>query len=226
MENQKSAEGTAVDEYLPYVIVAAGAIAAVVLLFFAMRSRKEKRKELLAPEIEKTSPLGVERSITQTEAKKAQDELRTLEVEREILSYAIRRLYEAEAEGKINEENRERLGRMYKERMTEIKDTISRNESLVALHELEGMQGDLLKLFNERLNELNQKIEDLRSNLEIKPVKEIPVPAPPSTQPVTTPKKETRKRAPRKTEAEERIEKIRAEVEKVLERLGQIEAEA
>lgn len=218
------------DDYLPYVIVAAGAIAAVVILFFAMRSRKEKRKEIPAPETKETSSLGVERSITQTEAKKAQDELRTLEVEREILSYAIRRLYEAEAEGKINEENRERLGRMYKERMTEIKDTIARNESLVALHELEGMQEDILKLFNERLNELNQKIEDLRVNLDIKPLKEISVSGLPPTQPLTTPKKETKKRvpppAPRKTEAEERIEKIRAEVEKVLERLGQIEAEA
>ena len=40
--------------------------------------------------------------------------------------------------------------------------------------------------------------------------------------------KRERKRSPRpgKTEAEKRIEEIRAEVEKVLERLGQIEVEA
>jgi len=39
--------------------------------------------------------------------------------------------------------------------------------------------------------------------------------------------KKVRKRAPsKKTEAEKRIEEIRAEVEKVLERLGQIEVEA
>ena len=214
------------DGYWPYVIVVVGALSAVLLLFFAMRSRKE----VLEPEVKERSLLGVEHSITHTEAKRAQDELRTLEVEREILSYAIRRLYEAEAEGKINEEERERLGSIYKKRMTEIKDTITRSESLVALHELEGMQEDLLKLFSERLDDLNQKIEDLRSHLEIKQVKEVPLPSPPPTPPSAPPKRETKRRArpspPRKTEAEERIEKIRAEIEKVLERLEQIETEA
>ncbi len=215
------------DGYWPYVVVVAGAFAAVLLLFFTMRSRKkEKIKEAPEPEVEERLPLGVERSITRTEAKKAQNELRTLEVEREILSYAIRRLYEAEAEGKINEDERERLGGTYKKRMTEIKDTITRSESLVALHELEGMQEDLLKLFSSRLDDLNQKIEDLRSHLEIKQVKEVPLPSPPPTSPKRATKRRARSSAPRKTEAEERIEKIRAEIEKVLERLGQIETEA
>lgn len=216
--------------YWPYVAVVVGALSAVLLLFFAMRSRKEKRKEVPEPEDKERLLLGAERSITYTEAKRAQDELRSLEVEREILSYAIRRLYEAEAEGKINEEERERLGNTYKKRMTKIKDTITRSESLVALHELEGMQEDLLKLFSEKLDDLNQKIEDLRSHLEIKQVKEVPLPSPPPTPPLAPPKRETKRRArpsaPPKTEAEERIEKIRAEIEKVLERLGQIETEA
>lgn len=216
--------------YWLYVAVVAVALSAVLILFFAMRSRKEKRKGAPEPEVKIRPPLGGEHSITQTEAKRAQEELRTMEVEREILSYAIRRLYEAEAEGKINEEERERLGKIYKERMAEIKDTIGRNESLVALHELEGMQEDLLKLFSERLDDLNQKIEDLRSHLQIEKVKEAPLPSPLPTPAAAPAKREAKRRArpsaPRKTEAEERIEKIRAEIEKVLERLGQIETEA
>jgi hypothetical protein len=229
-ENHEFVEGNVVDGYWPYVIVAAGGLSAVLLLFFATRSRKKKRKEVQEPEVKERSLLGVEHSVTHTVAKRAQDELRTLEVEREILSYAIRRLYEAEAEGKIDGEERERLGSTYKKRMVEIKNTLTRNESLVALHELEGMQEDLLKLFSERLDDLNQKIEELRSHLDIKIVKEVPIPSPPPTMPVAPPKIETKRRArpsaPRKTEAEERIEKIRAEIEKVLERLGQIETEA
>jgi len=70
----------------------------------------------------------------------------------------------------------------------------------------------------------------LRTRLEIKPIQEIPIPT--ETAPTEeTPKKEKRKDgkpptpAPKKTEAEERIEKIKEEVEKVLEKLGQIEAE-
>ena len=46
----------------------------------------------------------VEKSITFENAKDARDELRTLSLEREILSDAIRHLYEAHAEGKITEE--------------------------------------------------------------------------------------------------------------------------
>ena len=81
--------------------------------------------------------------------------IRLLDVEREILSYGIRRLYEAQAEGKISEKERERLAQGYKQRMLEIKDSINENESVVALHELEGMQEDLIQLFNDRFDEIN-----------------------------------------------------------------------
>lgn len=218
-------------EYVPYVVVIVVAIALPLSLFFAMRARKEKKKEPLEMELEAKGrwPLKVKRSVRSEEVKRAQDELRVLDLEREIMSFAIRRLYEAEAEGKINEEERERMARWYKERMAEIRETVSRGESLVALHELEGMQEDLIKLFSERFDDLDKRIEELRTTLEIKPIREVTVPSPPT--PSVAPPKEERRRprrpsAPRKTEAEERIEKIRAEIEKVLERLGQIEAEA
>jgi uncharacterized coiled-coil protein SlyX len=119
--------------------------------------------------------------------------------------------------------------------MLAVKEAISKDESLVALHELEAMQEDLIKLFSERFDELNAKIEELRSKVEAKPIKEIPVPitkTPTVTlteKPTAEMKKKKRKRPAAKlspkAEAERRIEKIRAEVEKVLERLGQMEIE-
>lgn len=100
----------------------------------------------------------------------------------------------------------------------------------MALQELETMQQDLIKLFSERFDELGDKVEELRTRLEVEPVKEVPIPAP-TTKAMESPIKERRKgrkrpAAPRKTDAEKRIEEIRAEVEKVLERLGQIEVES
>jgi len=221
-------------EPLLYVI-AFGAVLVALLALYAMRAGRGKKKEeplelREVPEIREGWPQKVERSVTSDDAKKAQDELRMLDLEREILSYAIQRLYEAQAEGKISEEERERLALGYKERMLKIKDTISRKESVVALHELETMQEDLVKLFSERFDEVNTKIEDLRSRLEFKPVMEVPIPSP--APPSAEPEKERRRArkppppVPKKTEAEKRIEEIRAEVEKVLERLGQIEVEA
>lgn len=224
-------------------LIAAGAVAIALFLLYVTRIRKPAAQK--EPQ-EKTHPeareawleraLKTGRTVTIEQATKAKDELRTLDLEREILSYAIRRLYEAQAEGKITEEERELLAHRYKSRMMKIRDHVSRSESVVALHELEAMQEDLVKLFSERFDDLSKKVEEMRTKLEIKPATEelpVPVAAPMAaaepTEEVEKEKKKARKRppspAPPKTEAEKRIEEIRAEVEKVLERLGQIEVE-
>jgi len=193
-----------------------------------MRARGKKEPPVKT-EVQEKWPLKTERTIASEDAKSAKEQLRTLDIEREALSEAIRSFYEAQAEGKITEEEREHLAHRYKERMMKIRDTISLSESVMALHELETMQEDLIKMFSNRFDEVNRKIGELRTHLEVKPIAEVPVPpkAPPVTAPRPTERKRVRKRPPpKKTEAEKRIEEIRAEVEKVLERLGQIEVEA
>jgi len=183
-------------------------------------------------------PFKIVKSVPSEDATRAKEELRILDLEREILSDAIRRLYEAHAEGKITEEERERLAQSYKSRMMTVKEAISKDESLVALHELEAMQEDLIKLFSERFDELSTKIEELRSKVEAKPIKEITIrtakafpTATPEEKPPTEERTKKKRKAPSakptpRTEAERRIEEIRAEVEKVLDRLGQMEVES
>jgi len=224
-----------------YILVAAGAVAIALVLLYATRTGRRKKKEppekphVEARESWLARALKTERTITVDEAKKAKDELKTLDLEREILSFAIRRLYEAQAEGKITEEERERLAQWYKSRMMEVRDTIARSESVVALHELETMQEDLVKLFSERFDELTKKVEEMRTQLQPKPAEEetlVSAAPSPTAEPAAESEKEKKKMRkrpaptpPRKTEAEKRIEEIKAEVEKVLERLGQIEVE-
>ena len=220
-------KGTHVNFDLLLILISCVAVLVALLMLYAMRTGKKKEEPLEVPEVPEVSekwPLKVERSVTTADAKRARDELRILDLEREILSHAIRRLYEAQAEGKITEEERDRLAQGYKGRMLEIKDMISKGESVVALNELETMQEDLIKLFDERFDEITEKIANLRSSLEFKPVKEVPVPPP--TPPGKAKRRARKPSAPKKTEAEKRIEEIMAEVEKVLERLGQIEVEA
>jgi hypothetical protein len=53
-----------------------------------------------------------------------------------------------------------------------------------------------------------------------------PKPVASSPSPEKTERKQRKSSKPKKTEAEERIDQIRSEVEKVLERLGQMETEA
>lgn len=234
----------AIDDPLTISVIFAGVIIAGVIIIYSVRKRdREDKKEIIrekTPELEGL-PFKVQKSVPKEEAFTAKDELRILDLEREILSDAIRRLYEAQAEGKITEQERERLAQTYKTRMLTIKEAISRDESLVALHELETMQEDLIKLFSDRFSELTTKIDDLRSKVEVEPIKEIKIPVESPTQIESKEEEEEkgtegeektkRKRKPSpkptpRTEAEKRIEEIRTEVEKVLDRLGQMEVES
>ena len=243
MRWQQLDEGTVVsfEELLLFVIALVGTVSAVLIVLYATRFRKKKEEENLqpSPKLEATERwrYRVQRSITLDNAKEARNELRTISLEREILSDAIRHLYEAHAEGKITEEERERLAKRYKSRMMTVKEAIAENESIVALHELEAMQEDLIKLFDERFDNLNLKIENLRSQVGVE-TKEAIIPTPisiptqieaepPEKAPARKTKKKTARkpRKSRKTAAEERIEKIKADVEKVLDRLEQMEVE-
>lgn len=193
-------------------------------------------------------PFKISKSVQANMAYNAKDELRILDLEREILGDAIRKLYEAAAEGKISETERERLAAMYKDRMNNIKESISKDENIIALHQLESMQEDLMKLFSERFGELSTKVEELRSRIDVKPLKEIKVQIPAAekkektideeeveqieeeTEGVETEKPKKRKKPeekePAKTEAEQRVDEIRSEVERVLDKLGQMEIES
>jgi len=222
------------DDLLIITFVTVGAIIICAIVIY-VTTRRRKRRKVLELEKKETAftglPFKMGKSVSSDDAQRAKGELRTLDLEREILSDAIRRLYEAHAEGKITEEERERLAQTYKSRMMTVKDAISKDESVVALHELEAMQEDLMKLFSERFDEISGKIEELRTKAETRSIKEIPI-QPQDNQATTKPEekaKKKRKTPPKlspKTDAEKRIEEIRNEVEKVLDRLGQMEIES
>jgi hypothetical protein len=222
-------------------------ILACAIVIFGMSRRKRQPKKTVESGIEpkvEGLPFKISKSVQTNDASQAKDELRILDLEREILSDAIRRLYEAQAEGKISEVERERLAGTYKARMTTVKDSIAKDETIVALHELEGMQEDLMKLFSERFGELSSKVEELRTRIDVKPLKEIKVQVPTAEKKekiveleeeeeaegeAEKPKKRKKAESEEpsaKTDAEQRIEEIRSEVEKVLDKLGQMEVES
>lgn len=226
------------EELLLYIIPLTATPIAVLIVLYVTRFRKKEEEENLqpSPKLEATEKwrYRAQKSVSLDDAKEAKDELRTFSLEREILSDAIRRLYEAHAEGKITEEEREQLAKRYKSRMMTVKEAITEKESVVALHELEAMQEDLITLFDERFDELNTKIETLRSQVGLETEETIvstQIPQiesePTEKVPARRAKKKTQQkpRKSRKTAVEERIEKIRSEVEKVLDRLEQMEVE-
>ena len=240
-------------------VVSAIALSACAALILLMRRRNKKTAVKLSkdPAIDSilgtsigSSPFKVTKSVQSTDAVHAKDELRILDLEREILSDAIRHLYEAHAEGKITEIEREKLAASYKSRMMAVKNSMAKDETIVALHELEGMQEDLMKMFSERFGELTGKVEELRTRIDIRQVKEIKVQMPKPQTPVVPdqierdeeetsgeeavetegkekPKKPKKPPAEKqKTEAEQRIDAIRNQIDEVMNKLGQMEMES
>jgi hypothetical protein len=170
------------------------------------------------------------RSVPSSQVTQAKEELRILSVEKEIVGFALTRLYEAEADGKITKEDQGKLLDKYGTEMKQLDKQISAKEMIVKLYDLESTQGELIQLFHTRLDEINQEIRAIRGSLGLDPLDETPPEA--VTPPTSTPAKEESekkpppKRAPPKTEAEQKLEAIQDEVLKVLERLDRIETEA
>ena len=231
------------------VIAASGSVIFSMKRYEKKPAAAKKTHQKSDPDLKYSSmPFKISKSVQTNTASSAKDELRMLDLERDILGDAIRRLYEAHAEGKITEIERDKLAITYKNRMTLIKESISKDEGIVALHELEGMQEDLMKLFSERFGELTSKVEELRTQIDVKPIREIPIKMPTQTPtqidteeedegeeqeaPARGDEKPKKKRKPpeeksaAKSAAERRIESITSEVEKVLEKLGQMEIES
>lgn len=254
-----------------YLAMAFGLVAIALLVLFLMelerrkklpQESKENLKRASLAEIGKALPLTISlaRSVPEETVKETRDKLRILELEREILSYAIRRLYEAQAEGKITVEERDTLASKYKEDLERIKQEIARGESIIALSELERMQEEFIKMFSERIDILNRRIEELRAIAGLAPLKPItkpreaskeaekseehtlserlaqpsapstPMPrkrreTPKPTAPAGEEEKATKAEHAEKSEAEKKVEQIMAEVEKVLNRLSQMEVE-
>lgn len=179
-------------------------------------------------------PLKIKRSVSTYEVKMKNEELNILNVERNIVSFALTHLYESEAEGKISEDQRNALVEKYSTMMRALEKNIEKTRLVVDLYEFESTQAELLENFYDRFQEINGKVEGYREQLglkdkneKVKPLKSK-VREKRSTKPKSKslPKNLELVGKPKKKEAEQKIEAIQEEVIKVLERLQQMETEA
>ncbi len=252
--------------YLPFLAVISVFTAASIIYYASRRQMGPfSQSSSTSPTPSKTEPSSSIETPSSTEAKptipsieanKVKEDLQILTLEKEIVAYALTRLFEAEAEGKITKEHRLELLDKYKAEMKQLEQRINRNETILKLHELEGTQTDLVQSFNNRLLQINKEIETLRGilgyNLPVEPQQTTPktTSTPPSAeQPQSNSSKELESSAaksssetkdenkeidtPRassrrnpKTETEQKLEAIQEEVLKALDRLERLEAES
>ncbi len=238
------------ENYVIPIVATAGLVAVAIALFFATRNRKvfepilKSDKEPDPPKAEEkpadnAKPLSMDAqpSMITLNMETIKGDLRVMDVEKEIVGYALTRLYEAQAEGKITEGDRSQLLGKYEGEMKRLDKEIEKKQMVVKLHDLEETKANLVSMFQSKLEEISNSIDDIRATLGIAPAEPVQpkTPQPRSDQEVAedeaSPAREKKVRerpAPKprvKSKTEEKMEAVQEEVLKVLERLEQIEIE-
>jgi hypothetical protein len=205
----------------------------LILLFGRKKTEQEENKN--SPELVKREepfpiPDILKKTITSNDVSRSRDRLRLASLERDIIGDALTKIYEAETRGQINDSEKNQLLQRYKTDLKRVDGEIDTHKKTVDLYELESAKEDLLKSFHEKMLEIDLKISQIRptitTTLEITTKPAEPPKTEPNTAPTPTnlPKERPPKERP-KNKAEERLETIREEVLKAMERLEQIETE-
>jgi hypothetical protein len=201
----------------------------VSLLFW----RKKPRQNITEATTAESNP-EIEHTINEPDASRSREILKVLKLEREIIGTALTTIYESEVQEIITRDERDRLLDKYSSDLKALESRIADNQRIVDTFDLESARKELLLSFREKLTEIDKKLADLRSgpmptqslNPEIKSNHEAVTPIETAQ---TTPQLDLKTTGSglrdAKIKTEKKIEAIREEVLKAMERLEQIESE-
>ena len=208
--------------------------APLILILLFGRKKTEQDESSTADANLKAEPFPVpdilRKTITGNDVSRARDRLRLASLERDIIGDALTKIYEAEAKGQINDLEKNQLLQRYKTDLKRVDGEIDTHKKTVDLYEQESAKEDLLKSFHEKMLEIDLKISQIRPTMTVaeqEKLSQAPSSEKPDPEPQTpvAPVKEKPPREKPKNKAEERLETIREEVLKAMERLEQIETE-
>lgn len=106
------------------------------------------------------------RTIPRGELERSRRELRTLALEKELVSAALTRLYEAEAAKEITKEERETLGAKYKAELKSLDEKITKIDAFIQIGDLETLRNQLLQLVTQKIESIETRIESTRKLAE------------------------------------------------------------
>jgi len=176
--------------------------------------------------------LEIEHTVKESDASRSREILKVLTLEREIIGTALTTIYESEVQGIITRDERDRLIDKYSSDLKQLESRISEHQRIVDMFDLESAKKELTSSFREKLSQIDKRLADLQQGV---------APALPLATAVRTEaakpnegagvssesglKSATAEFQDTKTKTEKKIEAIREEVLKAMERLEQIESE-
>src|ERR1039457_4450667 len=100
--------------------------------------------------------------VTADDLEKSRREMRTLLLERDLLSGALTKVYEAENDGKITREEREMIAKRYSSQIRDMESKLSDKELIVEVGELEGLRDELVTLFREKIQNIETRLDQAK----------------------------------------------------------------
>ncbi len=207
----------------------AGVGIGVAVSYFVFFSKPKRSGPVKVAVREPSGRLTVS-SVSTSELERSRRDMRTMMVERDLLSSAMMKLYEAETEGRITREERESIARKYSDQIKDMQNKLKDVELVVEVGELEKLREELLTLFQDKIENIEARLGQAKERLGAVSPEAL------------TPKKEVAQvmRADRETELERVVEKrgrpemsdsdrrvreLRDEVMEALTKLEQIDIE-
>jgi hypothetical protein len=199
----------------------------VSLVFWRKKPRQNAPEEAAVPSVE------IENSVTDSDASRSREILKALRLEREIIGTALTTIYESEIQKIITRDERDRLLDKYSSDLKALESRISEHQRIVDTFDLESAKKELLLSYRAKISEIEKKLADLRSGATVAPSitaqsKRDQVPTPDEkieTVPQSDLKAAGTGLQDARARTEKKIEAIKEEVLKAMERLEQIESE-
>jgi len=163
-------------------------------------------------------------TVSLTDLDRSKREMKTVMVERDLLSSALMKLYEAENEGRITREEREMISKRYSEQIKDLQSKLKDVELVVEVGELEGLRNELLTLFEQKIQNIEGRLDAARQRMGPPPPEMIRKEATPKAEKGTDLEKVVERRARAEmSESERRVKELRDEVMDALTKLEQID---
>jgi hypothetical protein len=104
----------------------------------------------------------LERTLSAPQVDSARRDLRLLRMEKEYLSSALTRVYEAEVQGRITKDEMQYLSQKYRAQLQEVEEKLSKAQMVVEVADLEDAKEELLSLVNNKVSQIDARLKELR----------------------------------------------------------------
>jgi hypothetical protein len=143
---------------------AAGAAAGSLAVYFSTRKPQTDSEAEDKASAKVVAPSKI--SIPREHLEKSKRDLRTLTLEKELVSAALTRLYEAEAAKEITRDERELLGAKYKTELKTLDEKIAKIDAFIQIGDLETLRNQLIQLVDQKMGAIEKRIETTKQIAE------------------------------------------------------------